>query len=753
MATCHEKVAIIKKVEQSPIVTSTFPPFYFVEGHSGAGKTQLPFAIEACGIPTVHLVLTKVCDSSQLIYKAFKEKSHCFQDAVMKDLSEGLKDTSDLSVDGLSSYDEHGLYTVVFILHELKVHGFDVKGVAPNPKALRVFIEQQVRARRADKLPVFVLDEALTSPIASDDSEALRQFRLARDIFRAIGLVVILMGTNSKAAKFAFTNHCSQARSEGGIRVWCRLIIQLPRITKQSMKVLVGANALRSLPEKHASLKQFLESQCLVNTPWFVQLVLEALVEIGKEARIADLNSCDLMDLMFKHVAAPVWEKKESENFLCGQFAMHLAWHKNHSEVDHQSNQKMSSIAVGEYCSISHHFGKPWHNNIDLYLRNREPSAEEDSSSAAPEVADVYYPATFLEGNGVIFELYESRSYFAGAEKECFMYLSFGGGNKAVDFMEAFRSGGNRISTERANINLDRMQRNDGRTLQYGNPNARSHSEDKLESLAGVAMEVASHEHGVRGGPVESFLGLVAAELFHEYPSSWTWRDGAGPREYLSSGLLKMIVPYLSSANDRWPDAIHLIPGCKFGNLIRSEDESQIDFAVETRPPSRAGNIKKKNTERKNTGEAKNHENAVNAKTMRDLLDRVPPSSQVHIVFASTVQEKYFTRDGTWEEFKSSAPHLLNTTFVKVEATRGEERNSVELSLEPMFNEETSRLNQNNRLVIFYPIEDMQRQLYESLEILNSDPQQLESSTGKRTRATSNAPIRAMPARKVKKRK
>ena len=79
VATCHEKVAIIKKVEQSPIVTSTFPPFYFVEGHSGAGKTQLPFAIEACGIPTVHLVLAKVCDNSQLIYKAFKEKSHCFQ--------------------------------------------------------------------------------------------------------------------------------------------------------------------------------------------------------------------------------------------------------------------------------------------------------------------------------------------------------------------------------------------------------------------------------------------------------------------------------------------------------------------------------------------------------------------------------------------------------------------------------------------------------------------------------------------------
>ena len=146
----------------------------------------------------------------------------------MKDLSEGLKDTSDLSVDGLSSYDEHGLYTVVFILHELKVHGFDVKGVAPNPKALGEFIEQQVRARRADKLPVFVLDEALTSRIASDDGEALRQFRLARNIFRAVGLVVILMGTNSKAAKFAFTGHSSQSRSEGGIRVWCRLITQLP---------------------------------------------------------------------------------------------------------------------------------------------------------------------------------------------------------------------------------------------------------------------------------------------------------------------------------------------------------------------------------------------------------------------------------------------------------------------------------------------------------------------------------------------
>ena len=61
-------------------------------------------------------------------------------------------------------------------------------------------------------------------------------------------------------------------------------LLSFPRITKQSMKVLLGVDALRSLPKKHASLKQFLESQCLVNTPWFVQLMLKALVEIGKEA-------------------------------------------------------------------------------------------------------------------------------------------------------------------------------------------------------------------------------------------------------------------------------------------------------------------------------------------------------------------------------------------------------------------------------------------------------------------------------------
>jgi len=148
----------------------------------------------------------------------------------------------------------------------------------------------------------------------------------------------------------------------------------------------------------------------------------------------------------------------------------------------------------------------------------------------------------------------------------------------------------------------------------------------------------------------------------------------------------------------------------KFGLFLRSTNPDPNNERIVNNVLTFQLGLGLKNTERNITAETENHEKAVDAETMRNLLVRVPPSSQVHIVFAAKLQEKYFTLDETWEKFKSNAQHLQNTTYVKVKATRGEERNSVsvELSLQLMFIEETSRPNQNNRLVMFYPIEDMQ---------------------------------------------
>ena len=549
--------SIVKSIgyDQQSVNDLTLPPFYFIEGHSGVGKTQFPFAIRAGGVGAVHLVMAQPDDHRrhQAVYRCLTRKSSLFLDAVDRDVKHHQLDEKDVSVEALSNSPKD-FCSVAFIRFELKRYGFtDLDEVKYSTKSLRKYVIRKQKEGIA--LPVFFLDEVLSSVENISENERERtKFRFSRNVFSAAGLIVVLMGTNSKAANFTHLFSYSRQSTSGGLCLWCRIITDLPTATEDSLQCFRVDPQLNTLSQNHRALATFLKSQCFQCTPWFVQLLSEALENIlNKGTDEHDEEEADdkqIMDQIFKHMADSVKAAKErscGSSFVFGQIAMHLAWHKEdrQSKIDKKSENEAAVISD---CFISHHFARPKGGNFDLYI---------DESTLCDAEGHKYVP----------------EAYYRSAQRESFMYLMFGGGPTEIDFLPPFRNPDDetRLTTNGALAHCRLDVHYNGKALNYLNDRAPNRDGNALEAMAVLAMEMASHAGGTGGLPVHQFLGFVAVELLPSYCPHWKWQsDASSPSQLMPEALSSSTVPYLSSANDSWPAEIHAVPSCRFGNLIRT---------------------------------------------------------------------------------------------------------------------------------------------------------------------------------------
>ena len=676
----QKTIKSIRKDQQSVVDSkSTYPPFYFIEGHSGVGKTQFPFAIRAGGVDAVHLVMTMNADNLQPVYRCLISKSTLFRNAVEYDLGRYRFGSGDVTVDELGKKN-NPLQSIAFIQSELKRHGFaDVANVHCSPMALRVYVIEKQRAKKS--LPVFFLDEVLSSiENIQQDAEKNTKFRFTRNIFSAAGLIVVLMGTNSKAANFTPQFSYSRPVATEGYKykLWCRIITELPNPNEDSLQCFGVHSQLETLSVNHRALSNFLISQCLKCTPWFVQLLSEALGKILSEGTHVNFDDKQIMDQIFKHMAEGVKATKEFSSgrfFIFGQVAMHLAWHKadRQSKID---NQTGNEAAIKADCFVSHHFARPKGGNFNLYIESGRTESKLRDDKGHEYVAEAYY---------------------RGAESESFMYLMFGGGPKDIDFLPPFREHDNqtRLTSNGALTHCRHDVEDNGKSLKYKNDRSRSRDGTALEAMAVLAMEMASHAGGTGGLPVHQFLGFLAVELLPSYCPDWKWQSDACSPSLLMPEVSDSTVPYLSSANDSWPADIHAIPSCCFGNLIRPENSEEIDLAV-TVKGSQSYEI---------TGEAKNHENGLSLDLLRKILAKVPQGSRLHLVFTSKVQQSYFNHPSpTWSQYKESHPELQDLALLKLEVELNGP-DSLSFRLTPLFEGCNSECSSYHRYLVVYPVD------------------------------------------------
>ncbi len=200
-------------------------PFIFLEGSSGSGKTQMCFNIMSAmdaDRDFFYFLFTTPRSNSQEIYRNFANLSQLFKNCVGQDATSYLNIVSP----SCSTLFSKSLFLYGFI-YELLEGGISKRNVSIRPKTgLQIYdllTEKKILTRR----PIFIIDEC----IAIDDNtqnERLQEVRFVRNVFRSAGLGLIMLGTDSRAAKL--TNTIGESSRSDIPRPWCYIVGIFPSV-------------------------------------------------------------------------------------------------------------------------------------------------------------------------------------------------------------------------------------------------------------------------------------------------------------------------------------------------------------------------------------------------------------------------------------------------------------------------------------------------------------------------------------------
>ncbi|KAI9331730.1 hypothetical protein BDR26DRAFT_662455 [Obelidium mucronatum] len=231
-------------------------PFVFLESSSGLGKTQTSFALIhalSVDIQVFYLLYSVANSATQPVFKSFLRISNFFGKCVEMDSSHYVRGSP-----GCLYLIDEQLYVFGFIkllLEQFKksnalevVEGTFV-AEKMSGKKLRKYIKSKYPS--SNLRPTFIIDEC------NIDKGQIEKFRFVRNTFRCLGVCLVMLGTDSQAAKLG--DSMGSASRWGEAFVWCHIFNKLPRLHVPSLKLA-------------ANLPQDIHSVITKSRPWFAHL-------------------------------------------------------------------------------------------------------------------------------------------------------------------------------------------------------------------------------------------------------------------------------------------------------------------------------------------------------------------------------------------------------------------------------------------------------------------------------------------------
>ena len=636
---------------------------------------------------------------SQDIYKPLATSSSCFTNALSFDVQRHFGNTSFLEMD-----------TLLVNSAELRTVGviFAFLGVEFSAKTVWTVecLAQHVREfANKDQLPIFFLDEVLphfdhreggTRPVSSE-------LRLARNLLRAVGLVTVLMGTNSSAANFITA--ASNSRY-GEAHFWCRLVTRLPPPNAESLKAIGAEGVIKTLRglSNLSSIGPFLVQQFKSCTPWFIELFVKV---VNQFPAFLVLSATEFLDRVLCEMASKVFQAKgnyDTQSFRRAQFCYHL--YPFRKPPNSLPNISSSNLPHGKM--DCHDPAVVDRSEVKIASReDRIVFVSSHFASLDDEDCDLFIQAHYLSKDKMT--AWVPTASFQRARDDSFLYLMLGGGNQLLDFPGPFVSsssqGTKRMTTLETFWSLiNHHNRKSSATVVPTENNAALKLEGAdLEVIAAVAVEVASHRGGLGGIEIADFLLQLATELLPtqqhlewSHPPTFSMAaptQGSGKKKRMKrmKNISKKRVPYLSAEGDSWPEHFRRIKGVHWGHLSRPKDLDQIDLKILTAQHS---------TEPEMSAECKNYKNNLNGVVLREILERIPKSSWLHLVICPRMQTNYWTEETKteWEPFQTL--HGLQGSAILRVAKQGSR-----LTLEPLFVGSVPP-TPPSKLVVFFPFED-----------------------------------------------
>lgn len=623
----------------------------------------------------------------QEIYEHLVPASTTFTNALRDDIARHFRDTNDSDRNHLEMHqllakpDELKTVGVVFALL-----GLDFAALPPL-WTVRNLADHVRGVKDKSKLPIFFLDEVLPHYDRHNHNQPVSlQLRLARNLLRAVGLVAVLMGTNSCAANFVSAASYSRC---GEAHPWCKLITHLPVPNDMSLRTIGARKVITKLKTYHhlRSILPYLEEQFRSCIPWFIALFVtvfnDFFVKETGENPLRTISAVEFLDMVLCGMAQKVYDRKSgcrSQSFLRAQFCYHLepfrkplrlarARVKRSQEEDPSSTPEEKKLVGDDRTDtpafVASHFASLDDSDCDLFVAGVHLSKD--------RVAEWVPTASFQR-----------------AKDDSFLYLMLGGGNQSLTFPSPFAlSSSERMTTRETFLNLirDHNKQSKFTTIITENCQAVKLNGADLEVTAAVALEIASHKGGVGGIGIADFLLQLTTELLPSYQLlEWSGSTTSFDPGRLLGG---MKVPYLSSESDSWPTTFRGIDGVYCGDLHRTKDQERIDLKVYTALSPIDPEI---------SAECKNYKTKLNKTVICEILTRIPKTSRLHLVICTHLQSNYWkNKRKVWEEWRQKND-LEDTAILKVVKQKSQ------LTLEPLF--VGSVPNTRSKFVIFFPFQD-----------------------------------------------
>jgi hypothetical protein len=411
--------------------------FVFLEGSSGSGKSQMGFTIKA-SIQSLRQVFYFLFDSpgsdSQRIYLNFENTSRLFTKCCSAD---GHLYSVDASSPNCGSLFGENLYVYGFIYELLsnQVLSSDVKIETKSGKDVRdLMIMKKIDQCR----PIFILDECIAIR-----KESLKKVRFVRNCFRTLGFGLVMLGTDSRAAKLT-SNIGNSSRSDLP-RPWCYVVGQFPA---------VNLSLLDLPPEVHPWLKYI-----LVNSrPLFAQL-----------ASAQFLNDFTDFDTLMKDIFMNLIQVKKIFGSYYGKLGQLRLFQNAHYSLDDWNNL---STAL-----IHSHFAQLKEVSKSFVLMN-------DGCKKNTE------------------EIWKPCSAFPKVQDDILLYLLLMGGK----YHPAFRLNGHEVPYSHFLMEVKGDPDFRSHILDLSNAVQKSNDGMFLESLLCSTVCLASHSNGVQGIALKQFL-------------------------------------------------------------------------------------------------------------------------------------------------------------------------------------------------------------------------------------------------------
>eukprot|EP00301_Raphidiophrys_heterophryoidea_P008616 c13163_g3_i2.p1 GENE.c13163_g3_i2~~c13163_g3_i2.p1 ORF type:complete len:635 (-),score=150.27 c13163_g3_i2:462-2366(-) len=499
-----------------------------------------------------------------------------------------------------------------------------------------------------ERQPLLFIDE---TPVA--EGKHTKTISFLRNLCRVIGVLPVLMGTDSTLANIVVTNAHSRG-SEG--ELWCRVIVDLPATLAENFPITFVSKA---------SFKRFLTQEIKSVRPWLAHLMARWIQSNKELLQDPEKSDSDLLDSLREFVAGKVFTSKPSmlqstRPQVCFFLAMYFF------------GQSTLGLMPDKYRLITSHFA-------DLVVDRNHPASRNDM--------DLEFSSLGLMT--CTQKMFAPLSKFRTAKEECLPHLALTGTPNFPAFQMRTKHDENlhRV-TARIAYNCAISESNEP---DLGNPLARQRDGNYLEALFAMAACVASHCNGVRGCSLDDFLRGFMSELqATKYVAS---------REFDQGGAYSVIkqfqecnssfkIPYLSLPNNAWPQHLLDLAGTCFGELCRPQNTAKCDLLVGTDVQMTGGLAFAEIS-----GEAK-HRNELKLEVMQQILTfacgkyftnkkqsgkvrRVSTTKaqrKVHLVISETIQQGYFCNaDGDAKQKEFFRKHkFFNTAIAKLVLTEND---------------------------------------------------------------------------------